>query len=139
MANWNNMKASGNWLEKFLRAVVPAQVLVATRTDNINNGVTVNVTDAANTDANGNFSTDGFVRITGHARSNAALTLTVLQGDNTTTLDYSTTVAVPASSGAGAGAAFSVEVIGRYAKVTINNASGGATTTLNAAVYLRSL
>lgn len=139
MANWGSLNSNGAWHEKTLRAVVPAQVLIATRTANINNAVTVNVTDAAKTDANGNFSTDGFVRITGHARSDKALTLTVYQGDNITTLDYSTAVAVPAASSAGAGAAFSVEVVGRYAKVTIANASGSNTSALNAAVYLRSL
>ena len=139
MSNWGVLKSGGSWREQLLRAVVPAQVLVCTRTTNINNAVTVNLTDAANTDANGNFSTDGFVKITGHIRSDEALTLKVYQGDNTTTLDYSTSVVVPADATAGGGAAFSVEVVGRFAKVTVANASGAATTALNAAVYLRSV
>lgn len=139
MANWGVLKNGISWREQMLRAVVPAQVLVLTRTANINNAVTATLTDAANTDANGNFSTDGFVKITGHARADKALTLLVYQGDNTTKLDYSTSVAVPAASGAGSGAAFSIEVIGRFAKVTISNASGANTTELNAAVYLRSV
>lgn len=139
MANFGFLKRNGAWQDQFIRAVVPAQVLIATRTANIANATTVNVVDSAKTDASGNFSTNGFSRITGHARSDAALTLKVYQGDNTTTLDYSTSVAIPASAVAGAGGAFSVEVIGQYARVTINNASGADTTALNAAVYLRSM
>lgn len=139
MSNFSSMKPGGNWLEKFLRAILPVQKLVATRVAVVGATTTVNVTDTANTDASGNFSTDGFGRITGHARSDVALTLTVYQGDNVTTLDYSTVVAIPAAAGAGAGAAFSVEVIGRYAKVTVNNATAGANTVQNAAVYLRSV
>lgn len=82
------------------------------------------------------FLSSGFGRITGTARSDVALTLNVYQGSTSGTMDYVTAVAIPAAAGEGAGVAFTVEVVGEYARIDVVNA-GAAGATFSACAHLR--
>lgn len=102
---------------------------------------TTNIADATTVTAVAAFNTEGFSRITGLVKSNAALTCYVYQGtgQDDADMEYVTSVTVPGSATEGAGAAFSVEIVGQRARITLNNASGGATTSLQSAFYLRGI
>lgn len=82
------------------------------------------------------FISSGFGRITGTARSDVALTLNVYQGAASGTMDYVTAIAIPAAAGEGAGAAFTVEVVGEYARIDVVNA-GAAGAVFSACAHLR--
>lgn len=83
------------------------------------------------------FNTGGFGRITGTARSNAALTLRILQGPTSGgTMNVVTEASVPADATEGAGVGFTVEVVGEYCRIDVVNA-GAETTTFSFEAHLR--
>lgn len=79
-----------------------------------------------------------FDSIVGLCKSDVALTLNVYQGSglDDADMEYVTAVSVPADTTEGAGAAFSVAVIGLNCRVDVVNA-GSTTTSFKCSVALR--
>lgn len=81
------------------------------------------------------FATEGFNKIIGMLFADRNLTLYIEQSWNGVNYDEITTVAYVANSVDGG---FSVEIIGLYARIRVNNASGADTTITRLGAYLSS-
>lgn len=97
-------------------------------------GVAVTATPVTLVD---NYLIANFSRITGTARSDQGVTLSIFQGAAVDAYDYQTDITVPADTDEGDGAGWSVEVLGEYCKIVAVRSGGSDNTAFRAGIYGR--
>lgn len=100
------------------------------------NGVAVTATPV---DLVADYCIANFSRITGTARSDQGVTLSIFQGPEAGRYDYQTDLTVPAATDEGDGAGFSVEVLGEYCKIVAVRSGVSNNSAFQAGIFGRAM